>query len=120
MIRSRLYGTVKAASKIVIGASIFAASVAAILYTFQDRLIYINRNYQGDAYYQAVMRNVEKIKYGKNTAFYVPPKQEMNDNKINLWILFGGNAALALDWYDFCIALQKSRPDWVRRPFFFF
>jgi uncharacterized protein len=85
-----------------------------MLYAFQEKIIYINRKYDSvnDAkYYRRVMEKVVHLKYGEGyTAFFVPPISEKMNHHLNLWILFGGNAALGLDWYDFCVAVQRQYP----------
>ena len=82
-----------------------------MLYTFQGKIIYLCRKYDtGDRYYKSVSERVERIEYGdSSSSFFVPPKSVQEKHE-KLWILIGGNAALALEWYDFCAAVQQTYP----------
>ncbi|MBF0280547.1 MAG: alpha/beta hydrolase [SAR324 cluster bacterium] len=80
------------------------ALLAAALYVFQRHLIYHPRNYD-KGYEFHNFESVVELKYqtaeGNQVSFYLPPKTALNGPPETLWILFGGNASLALDWYDF-------------------
>ena len=66
---------------------------------FQHRMIYHPRSY-GTIYQQYFNESLQRLTYqtseGSQTAFYQPPPNGKPPKA--LWILFGGNAALALDW----------------------
>ena len=64
---------------------------------------------EGDRYYRNVLEKVQRIRYGDSTSFFLPPAS-IEKKKEKMWILFGGNAALALDWNDFCVAAQRTYP----------
>jgi len=69
----------------------------ALLWVFQERLIYFPRRYafapdQLPAPLVAVRYSTEA---GVQTAFYVPPP---SGRRVRLWLVFGGNAMTALDW----------------------
>lgn len=72
------------------------------LFVFQRHLIYFPRSY-GEQDFQHL--NVVPLEYptaeGKQTAFYVPPQAESEALPAPLWLFFGGNGSLALDWYGF-------------------
>lgn len=98
--------------KIAVGATICTAGLGAMLYAFQDRIIYLRRRYEGDPYYANVRENVRTVRYGEKsefTGYHIPSTLESPTSE-DLWILFGGNAGLALDWYDFCIDIQRKHP----------
>ena len=73
------------------------------LFVFQRHLIYFPRSYGFQQDFQNL--NVVSLEYrtaqGTQMAFYVPPRVNPEAPPPTLWLLFGGNAALALDWYDF-------------------
>jgi pimeloyl-ACP methyl ester carboxylesterase len=45
---------------------------------------------------------------GSQAAYYLPPAKAAGDAPRNLWLLFGGNASLALDWLDFVEFVRDS------------
>lgn len=71
-----------------------------LLVTLQHKIIYHPRPYD-DVYYSLRMENTIEINYstesGKQVAFYIPPKNGDKEPD-HLWVLFGGNASLALGW----------------------
>lgn len=73
----------------------------------QHRMIYYPRWYS----YQKLPENIIELQFrtnaGKQSAFYYPPVENAADNPKRIWLIFGGNATLALDWYDFV----KGYPD---------
>ena len=94
-----------------------AAGIALLgaLAVFQDKLIYIQRTYESHGlknYYQRLRSEFEsrsgrvllEVVYntsaGEQTAFWVPPKAAAIASKSfdKVWVVFGGNAQLALDW----------------------
>jgi alpha-beta hydrolase superfamily lysophospholipase len=78
---------------------LFCAAVVLLLYASQHSLIYRARRYS-DA---DLPKGVEEIRYrttdGEQVALYVPPREPVPLER--LWMAFGGNASLALDWLDF-------------------
>lgn len=73
----------------------------------QYRMIYYPRGYS----YSQLPENIIEIEFrttaGKQSAFYYPPPESTTGNPERIWFIFGGNATLALDWYDFV----KEHPD---------
>ncbi len=80
------------------------AGLILILYLFQRHLIYFPRAYDS-TYDLKKFENVVELDYetaeGRQVSFYIPPRQKSNSLPDELWFVFGGNAALALDFYDF-------------------
>ena len=80
------------------------AFLVLILYLFQHHLIYHPRSYDFRYDFQK-FENLIELNYqtaeGSQVSFYLPPRQKNNSLPEELWVFFGGNAALALDWYDF-------------------
>ncbi|PCI29880.1 MAG: hypothetical protein COB67_02930 [SAR324 cluster bacterium] len=75
-----------------------------MLLLFQHKLIYHPRPY--DARYESFRPGqVIELQYqtgeGQQHAYYIPPQSGARQLPAQLWILFGGNAMLALDWSDF-------------------
>ncbi|MDH5560422.1 MAG: alpha/beta hydrolase [Deltaproteobacteria bacterium] len=77
--------------------------IIILLYYFQDRLIYFPRHYSG--FYLELSKRLNKIEFqtseGHQTAFYLPQRDRSLSTSSKLWVFFSGNAALALDWWDF-------------------
>ena len=88
----------------------FLILIVALLLGCQRRLIYFTRSYQGLDLQQTV-KTLTPLNYstaaGRQTAFYVPPRQGDPLRPDRLWIVFGGNGALALGWLD----LTSGYPD---------
>ena len=87
--------------------SYFAGGIAIlvlILYIFQRHLIYHPRSYDF-TYDLQDFENVVELDYriaeGNQVSFYLPPRKKNHSLPEELWLVFGGNAALALDFYDF-------------------
>ena len=87
--------------------SYFAGGIAIlvlILYIFQRHLIYYPRSYDF-TYDLQDFENVVELDYqiaeGNQVSFYLPPRKKNYSLPEELWLVFGGNAALALDFYDF-------------------
>jgi len=80
----------------------FVILVVALL-VFQDALIYMPRQYATGDLAQHVPPRTTTLEYqtdqGEQTAFYVAPKADGEAEWI--WLLFCGNASVALDWKDF-------------------
>ncbi|MGV3659039.1 MAG: alpha/beta hydrolase [Prosthecobacter sp.] len=71
----------------------------------QSKLIY-HPNPYGTAYERLLQHaKGERIAYttsqGKQTAFYIPPRTRTSGLPQTVWLCFGGNGALALDWLYF-------------------
>jgi len=90
----------------VSGVILIAALFCLILFAFQERLIYFPRPYPVDFTAEATER-LEEITYstssGQQTAFFLRPSEGELGNLTHVWILFGGNASLALSWLDLII-----------------
>ncbi len=69
-----------------------------MLALFQHKLIYHPRSYP-TGYQPWKTSSLELLRYqtaeGSQTAYYLPPE---NNSVQRVWVLFGGNAGLALDW----------------------
>ena len=78
--------------------------LVTLLYLFQDRMIYYPRRYSAADLDLAGSR-VTPIRFrtaeGNQTAFYVSPDAASRSFPGGVWVVFGGNATLALDWRDF-------------------
>ena len=72
--------------------------VLLMLALFQHKLIYHPRSYP-TGYQPWKTSSLELLRYqtteGSQTAYYLPPE---NNSVQRVWVLFGGNAGLALDW----------------------
>ena len=83
-----------------------------MLALLQHRMIYHPRSY-GSIYQPYLNSSLLRISYqtpeGSQTAFYQPPSEDNPPQAI--WILFGGNAALALDWM--WLVEESAGPDSV-------
>jgi pimeloyl-ACP methyl ester carboxylesterase len=118
---------------IMIGGAVSAAAIA-ILSASQDQIIYIRRSYESHGmrnYYNNLKTNFEakanrvllEVSYnssvGEQTAFWVPPKSSaVQDGSFGkLWLVFGGNAQLALDWLWF---IQRLGSDFENDSFLLF
>ncbi len=86
------------------------AALLILLFRGQQRLIYHPRPYAGNEPPRPA-RLVELIYdlpgQGRQTAFYLPPRHSPAAGSPRLWLLFGGNGSLALDWLD----LVEGYPD---------
>lgn len=79
--------------------AVTAAILAALLYTFQGRLIYLPQRYAVDL--GTLPASVEVVPFntaaGSQKAFYLVPP---SGKRARLWVTFGGNAMTALDWLE--------------------
>jgi len=83
----------------IVGSCLFLGLLIYVYLGFQQRMIYHPKPY--DLSYQSQLSRVIPLEYetdqGKQTAYFykgqsdIPPK--------NLWVLFAGNASLAMDWF---------------------
>lgn len=68
----------------------------------QSKLIYHPNAYQAGHETMLKEANGTRIRFstsqGAQTAFYIPPHSQTKGLPRNIWLCFGGNAALALDW----------------------
>lgn len=82
----------------------FFLTVAFLLFIYQRRMIYFPRGYE-PSYKQGLPSGAREIEYrtssGKQVCFYIPPQNKSAQNPESVWIFFGGNASLALDWLDY-------------------
>uniref|UniRef100_A0A7S1P4R7 AB hydrolase-1 domain-containing protein n=1 Tax=Vitrella brassicaformis TaxID=1169539 RepID=A0A7S1P4R7_9ALVE len=108
------------------------ASLIAVLSLAQDHLIYFKRKYKGAGFYEEQRRAfdeflgsigrqpIQDIQFkdasiGHQTAFLIPPRSSRVGTVVSprsplrLWVLFGGNAALALDWLEFVGVYLRRR-----------
>jgi len=90
----------------LIGAALAGAS---FLFIMQRRMIYFPRRYE-PRYALGLPSNTFELEYetsaGHQTAFYAAPLDAPGKPPRRLWMLWGGNAALALDWLDL---IEKAR-----------
>lgn len=87
--------------KILLILTLIGTFVAA-LYLGQGKLIYHPRPYNsGDTDKKNIIRLTYVTSQGAQTVFYAPPRTNPASPPAELWLMFGGNASLALDWYDF-------------------
>ncbi len=76
-----------------------------MLFALQHRMIYFPRRYSPLVFEQLGNRALQihyKTDQGEQTAFYLPPRSlPMTPKPAPVWLIFGGNASLALDWLTF-------------------
>ena len=81
----------------------FVLVIVVFLGGCQRSLIYLARPYEY-AVNMMIDRHAERIEYrigaGPQVAFYVAPAEDAGEAPDRLWVLAGGNGALALDWFD--------------------
>jgi pimeloyl-ACP methyl ester carboxylesterase len=81
------------------------AIIVLLLFVFQAKMIYHPQPYRPDYARLIPARGVEvdyRTSAGRQTAFYIPPRAADDPTTIpkRLWVMFGGNASLALFWAD--------------------
>lgn len=88
----------------VIFTFVFFIGGYAMIEWLQQKAIYFPREYTTDYHFVQLPRT-QKISFmtseGSQFAFYVPPKEKIESIPQRIWVLFGGNAMLALDWSEF-------------------
>jgi pimeloyl-ACP methyl ester carboxylesterase len=93
----RLFGVV------IFAILIFTANYVGRLYFGQWRMIYHPHPYQ-PSYRTGLPDGTVELEYttqqGTQVAFYIPPQDASPDDPDPLWVMFNGNASLALDWLD--------------------
>jgi uncharacterized protein len=81
-----------------------AAALVFLLYLFQDRMIYFPRSY-GSAEIGRLPAHAARLPFltsqGNQAAYYVPPRGSAPLQPGKIWLVFGGNGTVALDWLDF-------------------
>ena len=78
-------------------------SLALILFFVQRSMIYLPRGYE-PSYRRGLPAGTREVEYqtreGRQVAFYIPPRSAAPGDS-RLWVVFSGNASVALDWLDF-------------------
>ena len=73
-----------------------------LLFKSQHRMIFYPRSYGP---LDSVEKQVQELSFqssaGQQTAFYYPATGEAAAKPARVWVIFGGNASLALDWLSF-------------------
>lgn len=86
-------------------AAIIILTPVIFLLGCQSRLIYHPNPYRAE--YETMLRGANGVRLqftttqGTQTAFYVPPRAVTSGLPSTLWLCFGGNGSLALDWLHF-------------------
>jgi len=81
---------------------VVVAILAFLLIEGQHRMIYYPSRYGGKPPLPDRGQTIEyRTGQGKQLAFYLPPAEGVGRLPDRLWLMFGGNASLALDWLDF-------------------
>ncbi len=88
--------------------------LAAVLFVAQRRLMYFPRKYPARFVEGLTARGLESVRFetsrGSQSAYYFPPPSTTSGKLPGtIWVLFGGNGSLALDW------LSVLPPDATRR-----
>ncbi|MBF0286285.1 MAG: alpha/beta fold hydrolase [SAR324 cluster bacterium] len=86
--------------------------LALFLFVFQRQFIYFPRSYDRQydfKHYRGLIPLEYQTPEGKQTSFYLSPDNNSTPVPEPLWILFGGNAALALDWYGFAAGYSDPK-----------
>lgn len=107
--------TMKQAGAVALTGCGVVAALIGSLYMIQHKLIYIPRGYNSYPDYYASVRkrfsDMKTLSYktseGQQTAFYIPPATG-KDIPSRVWVLHGGNAALALDWAQLVQQYERS------------
>lgn len=85
--------------------------VVGMLLLFQHKFIYFPSPYDS-TYDRFRIPELIELSYqtgeGKQYAYYIPPASPEKKNPDRLWILFGGNAMLALDWMPFILTHRNQ------------
>lgn len=98
--------------KLLIIVGFLVVFFVVMLLIFQHKLIYFPRSYDANSI-APLLQRVSALEYytdeGKQVAFYLPPRRESQNAPERVWILFGGNASLALNWQDFAQRYPDER-----------
>lgn len=77
-----------------------------LLFGCQRRMIYLARAYEPAELQHGVEEIVVQTGQGRQVAFLTAPRRGASAAQV--WIVFGGNGALALDWLDFAAAHPRD------------
>jgi pimeloyl-ACP methyl ester carboxylesterase len=92
----------------------FLLLYAGALFLLQRKLIYFPRDYPVN--YGMTLGTVGGTEIvfetpaGRQTMFYLPPRDNPDAPPQRLWVLFGGNGSLALDWLDIAETAARQGP----------
>ena len=90
----------------------FIIVFSAFLLLFQRRMIYFPHKYEAN-YKTNLPENIVELSYqtpqGRQIAFFIPPKIRLDISAMNLWVLFHGNASVALDWLQLIMKVQNEK-----------
>lgn len=79
----------------------FSATLSVFLFFYQRKMIYFPRRYE-PSYKMGLPPNTVELGYhtpsGNQVSFYIPPRTDPDEKLKTLWVFFGGNGALTLDW----------------------
>jgi pimeloyl-ACP methyl ester carboxylesterase len=93
----------RVATSLLIIAVVVLASVVVTLLCLQNRMIYLPRHYE-----PGITSTLTAVPYhireGAQTAWLRPPQGPLH----RIWVLFGGNAGLALEWGWMCAAWPRA------------
>jgi len=86
-------------------AAIIFLILAAVLFFAQRRLMYFPRKYPAGFVQSLATRGLVPLKFetsqGTQWAYYLPPPEATDATMPDsIWVLFGGNGSLALDWLE--------------------
>jgi len=86
-------------------------SFAFVIYLllFQHRFIYHPRKYESAPFPSDLTAVTYQLSGKKQTSFYLPPVESKSSVPGKIWVIFGGNSSLALDWLTF--ARNFDRPN---------
>lgn len=88
----------------IVGLTSFLIAFLVFLYYFQTRMIYLPKPY-GPEYAPWSPSFARVVHYetsqGRQQALYIPPRDNPNLPPDQVWMLFNGNASLAMDWAEF-------------------
>lgn len=87
------------------------ACLAGFLYLYQRKMIYFPQRYppglvvEGSGLVDIAYETAQGIQH----AYYVAPRENPGELPGRLWMMFGGNASLALQWTGFVSSVPDSR-----------
>lgn len=111
-----------ALSLLVIGVSMIAMS--QFFHLVQQKLIYHPRSYftsgaEHLVFAQQILPNSEQLRYDGQTSVYLPPDKRAGVKvPKHIWVLFGGNAARAMDWHHLINNIRSRQYSPVQRSGF--
>jgi len=94
-------------------AAVLCIVVPVLLLVGQHAMIYHGRPYRPSSQARLPTGAVElrtSTRQGKQLSFYVPPRNHTLHEPKRVWVMFSGNASLALDWTEF-VAHAPGRDD---------